>query len=692
MGEGARGRRGLVVAGGVAMRAVAGGPVDAGAAEGPAARPCPMGVCRKRVSAPGLDASREDNERMSFTEEEQMRERREAGAIGRLVAGDAPLRAAAAVLAAFISLAWLVGWSFYRGREAGGIDPLFPSPAVGVAAFAGVLAVLFVCLLALFRLMDRGGKTVGGALGRHPFVLCFAAIVLTWLPYWLAYFPGSLPWDGVRSVNQFLTDAPLENHHPVAMNALYAGLMTIGRSVWSDNFGLFLIVALQYLVCAASFALVVRKLIVWRVPRWVVWAALLFFCLCPMWGAFAQAAFKDTLFNGLFCLFALSFADVCGCGREVGAQGRGAGGNAPRAREWALFALASIVLMLARNNGVYLAAAAAAALAVFATLRCRPTQAPACKAPRAATAPVAAAHPAAQTAGSGMRSRVRAAAPALAVLCVVVLSWAGVTRVAWPALGIDVREDKEMLSVPLQQTARYFAECPDEVTDEQYAAIDAVLPADQLASLYNPDLSDPVKEAMRAPKGNMTAEQREACFAAWVQMGAAHPGVYVRATVANTYAYFYPFAIIGQDMDRPVFPLYIQGLPINQSFDVHYVSPEPVRDALGDALVSLLSVPLVRAMFSPALYVLALLAVCAYATARRRWCALVCAVPFAVLLATVLLGPLNGHLRYIMPIAAALPLIAGAAVLPAAPGDIWDNTVGFDARARGASAIKEVSS
>ncbi len=600
--------------------------------------------------------------------------RRMAGAYSRLIAGDARLHAHAAALSAFVSLAWLAGWSFCRGREAGGIDPLFPSAVVCVAAFAGMWAVLFACSLALFRLMDKAEKPVGGVLARHRLAVPLAAIALCWLPYWLAFFPGSLPWDGVRSMNQFTTAAALENHHPVMMNALYAALMTLGRSVWSDNFGLFLIVAFQYAVCVVAFALVVRKLVAWRVPRWIVWATLLFFCLCPMWGAFAQAAFKDTLFNGLFCLFVLSLVDVAG-------PVRGENG-ASRARAWVLFGLASLVLCFARNNGFYIAAASAVAVAVLAAVRGRRAGGTAAAGSRVGESPT----------GSAARRPARAAVCALAVLCVVAVAWLGATRVVWPALGIDVREDKEMLSVPLQQTARYMVECPDEVSAEQYAAIDAVLPADQLATLYNPDLSDPVKEAMRPAKGNMTPEQRAAYFTAWAQMGAAHPGVYVRATVANTYAYFYPFAIIGQDIDRPVFPLYIQGLPINQTFDVHCVSPESVRTAVGDALVGLLSVPLVRVMFSPATYVLAFLSLGAYASARRRWRALAVAVPFAVLLATVLLGPLNGHLRYIMPLAAALPLLAGLAVCPDVSGEVRDNGRSLDACMCGASATKEVSS
>lgn len=677
---------------------------------------------------------------------------------------------AAIVFSGFVAVSWLVGWAFSRGRVGGGIDPACPSLPVCAIAIALLWVALFAGTCAFFRLLDRGGASVGGRLAAHPFAIPLVAIALCWLPYWLVFFPGSLPWDGVRSMNQFITDAPLENHHPVLMNALYAGLMTLGRTLRSDNLGLALIVGFQYAVCAVAFALAIRETVRLNAPRWMTWAALAFFCLCPMWGVFAQAAFKDTLFNGIFCLYVVALARVvcpnpicpassansanlvapAHSGRPVdlanvagptranstsptnstspdrlthpaGAQAVVSAGapnshtgnsvssqvrpgwdtQTPSVRAWVCFLAASLLLCFVRNNGVYLALPTTLVLsawlfvrhrAAFAachsgtrcaeidpssaeslrthTLCATSSRAADARAIWPATARPAAARPADRrpaarpaspccpaTSRLPARRALRVAAPATATLIIVAVAWFGASRMLFPAAGIDMREDKEMLSVPLQQTARYLVEAPDDVTDDERAAIDAVVPIDSLAELYNPDLSDPVKEGMRNAKGNMTDGERSAYFAAWAQMGLRHPGIYVRATVANTYAYFYPFVIIGQDMARPVFPLYQQGLPINKTFDVSYVGPEALRAAAFDTFTQWLDAPVLSVIFSPAPYILAFLLVAVYAISRRRTRALVVAVPFAMLLLTMLAGPLNGHLRYALPIAAALPVL-----------------------------------
>ena len=49
----------------------------------------------------------------------------------------------------------------------------------------------------------------------------------------------------------------------------------------------------------------------------------------------------------------------------------------------------------------------------------------------------------------------------------------------------------------MQQTARYLKEYPDDVTKEEAKAIDGVMKYDEIADLYNPELSDPVKATYR---------------------------------------------------------------------------------------------------------------------------------------------------------------------------------------------------
>lgn len=533
--------------------------------------------------------------------------------------------------ALFIALASVAGHVCSRAVAEDNYALHWPAVPVLVIVVTTLWVAGYLLLRALFRWLDkhgeRGWRTVdeNGFFRRHCLVVSAAIIALCWLPYLIVYFPGTLTWDGARSMNQFTTDAPLENHHPVLMNLLYAGLMTLGRALYSDNLGLLLIVALQYAACVAAFSFSVRQLVRMEAPRWLVAASLAFFALYPGWGLFAQTAIKDTLFFAVFCWYLLSLLRIMSTSR-------------PAPASWAWVAAASLALCFTRNNGVYIVLPTLLALAALYGLgRTFPRR------------------------GAGRRSARTALGIAVACTAVYLL----IMNVAWPALGVSTRENKEMLSIPFQQTARTLLEHPDDVTDAERAAIAAVLPYDELADLYLPDLADPVKESLKDESGNLEGEARNAYFRAWFSMGLRHPATYLRATLANTYAYFYPWAIVGPDVDRPLWYVWMQGEPINKTFKVHNLMPDEVRRPVTKLLDAQLNIPILSAIYSPALYVWAFLIMLAYAAHRSNRRALALAVPMAMLLLTMLAGPLNGQLRYVLPIACALPLLAGCLLAPA---------------------------
>ena len=91
-----------------------------------------------------------------------------------------------------------------------------------------------------------------------------------------------------------------------------------------------------------------------------------------------------------------------------------------------------------------------------------------------------------------------------------------------------------MLSIPFQQTARYVHDLEYDVTPEEQAAINAILPYEELGELYNPELSDPVKDRMKS----VTGDEFKRYLNAWLVMGLRHPGVFIQATLKNTYTYF----------------------------------------------------------------------------------------------------------------------------------------------------------
>lgn len=602
----------------------------------------------------------------------------------RLVRALMPLPSAF-VLGAALALFVVVGESF---AETGSIDGMTANAALSLAKWCAFALVLGELASVAFRALDalndgiargvRARSRAGSSAlpGVHPFALCAVVLAVCWLPFFIVYFPGSLPYDGVRSLNQFVAGAPLENHHPVLMNMLYAVLYQAGTAVGTalgqdlssalspDNLGVFAIVSFQTAVCVLVFSGVVRFVDRSNAPAAFTWVTLGFFALFPAWGVFAQDAFKDTLFNGVFALFVL----VCGWillpaarpavfassgverGRDAGGRAAATSGGSSELALWALLFLVGILVCLTRNNGVYLVVPTLLLVCVFA------------------------------------RSK-----QAVAALVGVLVLYVGVTSFLWPAIGVDMKgNSKEMLSIPFQQTARYVATYPDDVTDEERAAIDAVLPYDQLAELYMPDLSDPVKESFKLNNSKIEGSTEYAeehpdalrdYFAAWFSMGLRHPGCYIQATIANTYAYFYPGVLVGNEIQRPIVWIGMEvGAINNGAYQPHYVQSEGLRTAVANAVYATYDMPVLAWLWSPATYVWGLLGSCAYlvhsrfalsrsrgekaCTTRKKelFAAAILTVPLLMLLLTTVAGPLNGHLRYVLPLVAALPIVLSSLV------------------------------
>ena len=128
-----------------------------------------------------------------------------------------------------------------------------------------------------------------------------------------------------------------------------------------------------------------------------------------------------------------------------------------------------------------------------------------------------------------------------------------VTDVVLPEyLGVVKGSEREMLSIPFQQTARYLLYFSEDVTEEERAAIEAILPFDELAELYRPERSDNVKSRYRSTAGEGLQEY----FKAWFSMLKKHPEIYIEATLHGSYGYYYPFR--NCDASERYF-LYIQG-------------------------------------------------------------------------------------------------------------------------------------
>ena len=144
------------------------------------------------------------------------------------------------------------------------------------------------------------------------FIITFVLILISWIPVFLAAFPGIYAYDAVTQTAEFYADAGLSGHHPIAHTALLWGLISLGRSLFgSYGAGMALYSIVQMIIMASIFAYVIYMLKKWNCPKVIRVCVLLFYMFVPVHSVLAISATKDVLFSGFFTLVVVFLADLC---------------------------------------------------------------------------------------------------------------------------------------------------------------------------------------------------------------------------------------------------------------------------------------------------------------------------------------------------------------------------------------------
>lgn len=502
-----------------------------------------------------------------------------------------------------LSICKLGSWAF-----------VFKNPyqfCVAALCMAGYAVLFYHAVWGLYALLGRckTGETApqsrfaawfAKAPGRASSLLIGAA----WLPWVAVFWPGSVDWDSWGQISQVLGKQQMTAHHTVLSTWLHGWLFLAGRALGSDNLGVFFYIVLQFVVCAWVFGQVTAFAAKLGCTRWVQYAVTAFFALDPIWGVFIQTQVKDTLYTGLFVLFVLKTADLLLFPQEW--QGK--------AKRLAAYAVLGVLCCLLRKNGIY---------SVVPML----------------------------LASAFVVSEKRLHRPVLAVLLAVCIGAAGFDVFTEKVLDIPAGSVGEALSVPMQQTARYIRDFGYDVTDEERAAIDAVLDYDAIAQSYMPELSDGVKQYYKNPgKGDLARY-----MLTWAKMLFKHPSSYLEAFHANSHGYYTitkcrainDYYTFNNDICMQMFEM-----------DVRYLDKSGyLRYAFVQALSAFEKLPLVGLCTSIG-FMAWLTAVLGVWLARRKAKpVLPILLGLGIFWLTCVASPVNDCMRYFLPVAGCLPLI-----------------------------------
>ena len=441
---------------------------------------------------------------------------------------------------------------------------------------------------------------------KHPF---WGVLLLIWLleiPWLVCFFPGTLEPDARYQILMACGGTGMTGHHPIMVTKLMGKCVVIGRDLFaSDSIGVFFYTISQFAMQSLVFAYTMYVLGRMKVPIVLRWGTLAFYCIYPIFPIWGYTMVKDSGYYILIILFVVAIDHLF---YECEAH--------PKWWQEILLIISAVGICCYRKEGC---------VVVIATSICAFLAYP--------------------------QVRNLFLMGILSCICCTLL----INGVYMRVEGIPDGSAREALSIPLQQTARYVKEHYDEVTPEEVKTLQSVFTVEleQLAEIYNPELSDPVKERFA---GDTDSDALKQYFGVWWKQLLKHPETYVQAFLHHTYGYFYPDKSISwEGEDIGVFDI-----AESDFFDVNFgIKDDTGRNYLEEYARLVKSMPVIGMLYSTGLHTWILLGCVVYLLAGRKYRKLVIYIPGLCTLAICFLSPVNTCVRYMLPIMALLPVHLG---------------------------------
>lgn len=518
-------------------------------------------------------------------------------------------------LSAFFAITTVIGISYY---EIGTWDYIFHGKLQFGLAVIVMLGYYFIYknCIAMGQYFVRNvqgltrretkGAIEGFLFEKHPFAAPLLVIALFTLPYVIFYFPGTLQADAFEQLWRFFGVIDMNGHHPVVSTKLMGYCVLIGKLLFhSDSIGLFLYTFPQTLIQIFAFSYAIWLICRLKAPLLLRWGTLLYFSILPFFQMWGYTMIKDSGYYICTLLFVVSMVDIL---RE----------QENKTVWWkaALFLIAAIGMVVLRNNGRYIIVITL----VFAFFL--------------------------------YRKKWRVYLSTLIACALVIVL---VEDVYMPMKGIEAGEVGEALSIPLQQTARYIKTHYEEMSEEERAILQSLFSVELTELQYNPELSDPVKEAFPA---HPTKEQYRDYFTIWFQQLLRHPDTYIQAFINQNYGYFYPNR---REFQESLCVIRILGRsklnPDEFYFDMAFLPRwEAGRDWVEETIQLVYRMPVIGMLFSAGTHVYLLLGCLVYLLVKNKKREILLLIPSLSMVLVCLASPVGAKIRYMLPVMVVLPL------------------------------------
>lgn len=329
----------------------------------------------------------------------------------------------------------------------------------------------------------------------RPFLKAFLILFGVYALVDIVCYPGNLNADTIGQIYQVYGEMEWSQHHPLFSTLITGGFVKFGDVLFhSKAIGLFLYTLAQSAALAMGLAATIWALVNKKLCKAGVWTVLLIYIVTPVYTNIASTAIKDVPFMGFVLLYVVMFTLLIDDKKRI---------NSPKF----LFGFMAVQVMtiLLRNNGLYMITitGVVAWIAWFKQY----------------------------TVKERLRSLLGLFMGA-AVLATIINS------ILATALNAEKTGKADMLSLPFQTLGRYYSQFPDDFSDSEREALEAVLgPLDRSLGRYNPALSDHIKVKFN---NDCTNSELMNFIKVWIKLFFKHPGIYTEAVLVHTYGWYDP--------------------------------------------------------------------------------------------------------------------------------------------------------
>lgn len=525
------------------------------------------------------------------------------------------------ILSILFSLFMIIGYSYNLVGSAKLIFGSIPLFLLNIIIFIGYFIFFKATLNYIsdfisnheFKEKEKKNKIIDYIFNKHPFKSTVLILLICYLPYIIAFYPGILSPDPSNQIKQFFNldkqykeyvimideNVPITNHHPITHTLILGGLTFLGKTLGSVNVGIFMYSLLQTALLISLLAYTIYYMKKLDTPISLRIISLLIYALVPIYPLYSMSTLKDTIFAILVIFYYLKLYE-CIKYKNL---------DRYHLKEALILIFLMIAITLFRNNGIYLIIMSFPFLLLI-----------------------------------DKKNRLKL----LGIFLIPVLFYYSFTNILLPTLKVTPGSVREALSIPFQQTARYVKTYPSEVTEEEKKVIDKVLTYDTLAARYKPEISDPVKNEFNK---YATKEDLNNYFKVWFKDFFKHPGVYLEATINNTYGYFYP-----DHKKWYVYYNYDKRLK-EAGLDYHYNSLKDTRNVLSGYANVFPYLPVIGSLVSIGFATWIMMYLFALLLKFKKYDYLIMFTPVISLILVCIASPVNTYFRYTLGYTMAIPLL-----------------------------------